>query len=1550
MTSPPPGTSPLLDMINALPEPNGTWGPPITTETLLNGVPYAPFSKSDKLGRMADWTDSKDRDGRGGRQQYNRNFRDQQVYGAGTASLFAAPVAEDEASFSVVSNVRDSTKTRFGRGAVFTRGRGGQRGGRGGAPGPGGRQQFQRAGGRGGAQYGGYDSRGGARGGANARGGRRFGWKDYDKPARNRDASVNIKADWKLLEEIDFNRLGKLNLETDEGEDIDSYGFVNYYDRSYDKAPVKGLERKLTALDRAAYNVTTSLDPVIQELAEKDEATIFATDSILSMLMCAPRSVYSWDIVIVRQGNKVFLDKRDNAALDLVTVNENAADAPLEASEGSKDSINQPIALAEEATYINHNFANQVVLEDKKVDMAHENPFYSPEESVPPASKGYKYRRFDLSTSEETPTYLVVRTEIDAVQKNALSGDDQFVTVHALNEFDSKAQGSGGALDWRTKLVSQRGAVVATEMKNNSCKLARWTVQSILAKADVMKLGFVSRVHPKSNDKHVILGVVGWKPKDFANQMNLQLSNGWGIVRTIADMCLQRADGKYILVKDPNKNILRLYEVPAGSLDDEYEMPEPVPSAETEETMAPSRVSKAKPKPKTPQRKVPFAQQKNKPKPNASILNYFKKTSDETLFIGEGNGAGAIVVDGREDAEEEGEAEEQEVADDDDDTKRFDENQGSVKKRRLSPSGQQESPTISSTKKSSSSADQEKPSTPALMDSTSKREKSKDVSILEDKEENEETSKHAAPTQTRPAPATVKKSNGKKAVNPFLNDSSDDDDDDDNDDNDHKVNGDDKENDEPKTTGRVREQTDSSLLRDNSESSSSGGDRLTNGKRISRTRRNQMQSIKIKEEAEEENALPPLLKQETSGINGFSTTAGLNCEDANGDAEEYGEDFTGEELEAMQYMEREQRRMQVEDDNQEENNCPVCGGSMAGASAQAATAHVNSCLDGNPTPLPQPKLRPQTSEKVHFEVDGAEVAKRFMKAAIPRPGQMNPLSLADADNVNGSSGGGKGSVFAKLMAGHAEDSAWATAAATENASRGKPAYERTCPFYKIMPGFSICVDAFRYGAVEGCKAYFLSHFHSDHYIGLSASWVHGPIYCSKVTGSLVKSQLKTAAKYVVELEFDEMVPVPGIKGVTVTMIPANHCPGSSLFLFERALGGGRMQRILHCGDFRACPAHVEHSQLRPETVDAISGKTKQQKIDVCYLDTTYLNPRYSFPPQNDVIRSCAEVCALLNKDLLADNHTEWDSLLRRREGGGATHSTDAVSKFFAPEKEEPKPPPSPPPPTTGPENAFTALQQQPQSRNRLLVVCGTYSIGKERICVAIAQALRTKIFASPAKIRMCKQLDDPELASLMTSDPREAQVHMQMLMELRADTLTEYLSTHRANGFGKVIAFRPSGWSFKPASSAVHANLAPGAVQTTQILHGPGWKTRFRVKDLVPQRGSTKEAMCFGVPYSEHSSFRELAMFLMALRIERVVPTVNVGSDASRKRMKGWTDRWLAERRKGGLIRVLPAGSGDGDGDGDEDGEEGKDQVKTEEKVKGNMWDGKDGKGGLVDW
>ncbi|KAL1855658.1 DNA cross-link repair protein PSO2/SNM1 [Diaporthe australafricana] len=751
---------------------------------------------------------------------------------------------------------------------------------------------------------------------------------------------------------------------------------------------------------------------------------------------------------------------------------------------------------------------------------------------------------------------------------------------------------------------------------------------------------------------------------------------------------------------------------------------------------------------------------------------------------------------------------------------------------------------------------------------------------------------------------------------------------------------------------------------------------------------------------------PPPLKNEPSTNGDFRDLDGLN--------DELDDDlFEGEELREMRFI-KEQARLEaeeagiqtcddgletlMEDDGMTES-CPICNSSLAGVTPDQATVHVNSCLDGNPTPLPsttptkapspepKPIKKEVSAEKRINMVSAPEVGKRFARAAVARPGQANPIELGGGPSKND---GGSTTAFSKLMSGHAEDAAWATAAASENAARGKPAYQRTCPFYKIMPGFHICVDAFRYGAVDGCRAYFLSHFHSDHYIGLTANWTHGPIYCSKVTGSLVKSQLKTAEKYVVELEFEKKVPIPGTDGAFVTMIPANHCPGSSLFLFEKSVSNPnphahskekRVQRILHCGDFRACPAHIEHPQLKPDIIDAL-GKVKQQKIDVCYLDTTYLNPRYSFPPQTDVIQSTANLCLELDTSLRTEDETVWNSVLRRREGRGIGNN-DTVSRFFVAAdksstdgKQAAQVSTSTATTTTTPKspNAFTALGQKARdNRNRLLVVCGTYSIGKERICKAIAQALQTKIFASAAKIRMCSQLGDPELAALMTSDPAEAQVHMQMLMELRAETLAEYLDSHRPH-FGRVVGFRPSGWNYRPnlannngsagggggggaggsSAAAVTANTPPTSVPTAQILHGPAWRTRFGPRDLVPQQGSSRDAMCFGVPYSEHSSFRELMLFVMALRIERVVPTVNVGSEPGRRRMKGWTDRWLSERRRGGVIRLVRE-----EGDGGED-ELGSDREAREGPGKGGgggggggdvvMWDGKDGRGGGVNW
>ncbi|KAJ5183928.1 hypothetical protein N7492_001544 [Penicillium capsulatum] len=552
--------------------------------------------------------------------------------------------------------------------------------------------------------------------------------------------------------------------------------------------------------------------------------------------------------------------------------------------------------------------------------------------------------------------------------------------------------------------------------------------------------------------------------------------------------------------------------------------------------------------------------------------------------------------------------------------------------------------------------------------------------------------------------------------------------------------------------------------------------------------------------------------------------------------------------------------------------CPLCQKLLKGLGETEISIHVNDCLDGKPTTPsllePTPKLEPdfapaepsQTPTELETTDNGLT---RIERAAIARPAQRDPY----AQNMIGSR-----SAFSKMMAGNAEDTAWATAASNEVSSRGKQAYQRTCPFYKIMPGFSICVDAFRFGSVEGCNAYFLSHFHSDHYIGLSKSWCHGPIYCSRATANLVRQQLRVHPKWLVSLEFETTTEVPDTGGVQVTMIPANHCPGSSLFLFEKSFGQGpnaRKERILHCGDFRVSPAQIQHPLLRPDTVNPLTGRAQQQRIDRCYLDTTYLSPKYAFPSQEEVITACSELCVCLNEEA----GVGLDQ--------GNPGSNGLMNKFLST--------------VMGKKDDTEA---RPKTDGRLLVVIGTYSIGKERICMGIARALGSKIFATPQKQRICSCLEDPELTSLLTSDPREAQVHMQTLFEIRADTLADYLGSLKPH-FSRVVGFRPTGWSYRPPAGRMLQN-PPVAT----VLRGEHWKTPFTAQNLTPQRGSTRESACFGVPYSEHSSFRELTMFCCALRIGRVIPTVNVGSQESRDKMKAWIERWEGEKKRYGLFDV----------------------------------------------
>lgn len=368
----------------------------------------------------------------------------------------------------------------------------------------------------------------GQQGRGQQQGGRGQPWRQpwRDQPRAQYTSSVEIRPDWHVLgDQISLSALHKLSTNPGEGDDLTSVGAMAVYDRSADRVTPK-IAAKLRRPGARSRTPATYDDPIIKKLVSEDAGTVYMSDAVLTALMCAPRSNLPWDIVITRRDGLLFLDRRPGSSLEFLTNGETAPEPPTE----ERDSINGMHQLSVEASAINQAFREQVLAaggQSQPLDAA--LPHELTQSGTPPP--GFRYRKWSLGG-----TQLVVRCELDACLR---VGDSvQTVAVHALNEFDPKWAG----VDWRQKLENQRGAVLATELKNNANKIAKWTAAAIVSGVDLIKLGYVSRATWRDNQNHVLLGTQAVKPRDFAAQMNLNMDNCWGIVRALLDLCNEKME------------------------------------------------------------------------------------------------------------------------------------------------------------------------------------------------------------------------------------------------------------------------------------------------------------------------------------------------------------------------------------------------------------------------------------------------------------------------------------------------------------------------------------------------------------------------------------------------------------------------------------------------------------------------------------------------------------------------------------------------------------------------------------------------------------------------------------------------------------------------------------------------------------------------------------------------------------------------------------------------------------------------------------------------
>ncbi|SAL99016.1 hypothetical protein [Absidia glauca] len=512
---------------------------------------------------------------------------------------------------------------------------------------------------------------------------------------------------------------------------------------------------------------------------------------------------------------------------------------------------------------------------------------------------------------------------------------------------------------------------------------------------------------------------------------------------------------------------------------------------------------------------------------------------------------------------------------------------------------------------------------------------------------------------------------------------------------------------------------------------------------------------------------------------------------------------------------------------QQQHHCPVCSATLV-LSIGKFEQHVNECLDqgGNTLSTSTTTDKQQTS------------SWKQLFTSIPKTLHNAFTSSTSATTTT------------------------TTMTRTLISSTTSPRRYKSMPDYKWMKDTNFVVDAFSYGKIPDCEGYFLTHFHSDHYGGLSKSWSYGPIFCSQITANLVKHKLQVDEGYLSVLPMNE--PTFVLPTIKVTLIDANHCPGSVLFVFDIQHSDATWTRHLHTGDFRANPEMCLHPLLR---------QPDNPTIDTLYLDTTYLNAKYGFPAQEECIQAA---CRAVESHIGIQDDARPKTALDRWVGQSA-----------------------PPSPKITQSSAFDALMTGSKVANRskgLLVVVGTYSIGKEKVFCALAKLLGSKIFVTQAKRSILRCQENKELENLLTLDQNEAQVHVVPLNHIKPENMYAYLKSLSPR-FTSVVAFRPTGWTFR-ATKAEETEMEIGSL--SQVTTPP------LDRRLVLRPGhSSPTVKIYGVPYSEHSSFRELASFIASLDINHVVPTVNNESEKARTRMAMYLNKW-GQDKQGKPIQVVP--------------------------------------------
>lgn len=703
--------------------------------------------------------------------------------------------------------------------------------------------------------------------------------------------------------------------------------------------------------------------------------------------------------------------------------------------------------------------------------------------------------------------------------------------------------------------------------------------------------------------------------------------------------------------------------------------------------------------------------------------------------------------------------------------------------------------------------------------------------------------------------------------------------------------------------------------------------------------------------------------------------------------------------------------------------CPVCGASLEALSVAQRGLHVDCCLVGETPQVPQVPPVSQVSQ-----------APQAPKAPRKRQKQVATLAASTAAAVKRPRATGSGPARA---APKGATPARPAPKAAGRADKAPPAYintslikeiaaedkvikppatisrrastRRAIPEVKVLTFstgasvYRVLVDAFSFAAHSEILQYFLTHFHGDHYGGISKNWCYQRVfagdtideagyrpivYCTEITAKLLTLRFSIDRRFLEPLALNvtycvrrydcpqkhqkttvvDAVAAAECPGLYVTPITANHCPGAAIFLFMSVPMGPKRERgsgeeepgeeeseeepeeepsvkrepgsersglespglkrepgstsplvapgvvlrtgapsyYLHCGDFRVNRDILHHPMLTPFHCD-----TPGPSLDKLYLDTTYMDPAYNFPKQEVVCDAAARMMA----ELVGPDPAAGKSLFASWFGA---HTQTRITDFVA---------------------GRTA-------KRKLLVLVGTYLIGKENLAIAILRQLGgcpiyvSNINSRNDKLQILRTYGDEYLdlvlvkedvpragagagagpQSLATgafgvSEPAASPggagasadacvIHLvPMHIVGLVGELSKYFNhNHYFHHYERCIGLRPTGWTFSKGGSERGVDAGTPGITIPDLLLVMKTQPRFNFRDHIlpqapPRAGRDPLYRVYTLPYSEHSLFRELSYILVMLRARHIIPTVNIERAQSVEKMEDIIRTWRAAQR-----------------------------------------------------